>query len=205
MKTNTILRKGLVLAMTALVSFNALADECLSDWWTKNNTYVANKYTKRVTQTEAGQWEDWIWQGPIFFCTDSPGTGDCVYRWDQTHYSEYSFAVGLELSLSKVPVLGKYIGEFGFNGTATKLTGWSETYSWSQEIKKDWYARPVKIIYRRWSTGVFQGGLVARPWTECNGGQGTWYRWDSNAKFGGWKAQMETGRFARYHVWQRGT
>lgn len=202
MKTNTILRKGFAFALITLVSLNSLASECYSDWFTNQNKYIAKSSTSRVQQHQYDQWEDRIWRGPIFQCNSSSGGGDCTYRWDQTNYKEYSWGVGVSVDLKGIPLIGSVIGALTPSSSYTSTKGWSQTFAWSQIVKPGYYARPVQIVRRAWTTGIFKGGYEIVPGSNCNGGEGSWYNWNSNATFGGWGAQLEKSRYAKYDIWQ---
>ncbi|WP_052688140.1 hypothetical protein [Xanthomonas sp. MUS 060] len=154
-------------------------------------------------------WDDWIWRGPSFYC--NPKGLACTYIWTQANTSGYQWSVGVNLDVSKIPVVGDFLGMFNINGQYQQNKSYTETFGWSQIIEPGLNAQPVQVVVRRWKTGYFQGG-----WWRVNGGScqiihhlgklvsyedGNRYWWDGTARYGTWNADVEERRYAMYYIW----
>ncbi|PPU90166.1 hypothetical protein [Xanthomonas albilineans] len=154
-------------------------------------------------------WDDWIWRGPSFYC--NPKGLRCNYTWTKANTSGYQWAIGVDLDVSKIPVVGDFLGMFNIKGQYQKQKSYTETFGWSQWLKPGSTAQPVQVVVRRWKAGYFQGG-----WWRVNGGSceiirhlgriaysepGNRYWWDGTASYGNWNAEVEESRYAMYNIW----
>jgi hypothetical protein len=201
MKTKTRALNLSLFVLVASVASIANANECLMDWYTKSAPIVGKSDSAAVSDTQASNtWEDWVWRGPTFYC--NPTGGDCSYTWSKANTAGYSWAVGVKIGLKDIPVVGSAIDSFDINGTYTRTKSWTETFGWSQTIRRGQYAQPVQVVVRRWTQGHFRGADRIIKGSNCSDG-GTWYYWDGQATFGTWSADLETSRYAKYHIYSK--
>ena len=201
MKNNS---KAILLATISLfASGSSLASECLQPH--TENIVLSGKSQAIPRQQARRTWEDWIWRGPIFKCPGNGNTG-CPYRWDNTKTTGYSWSVGASLNLSKIPVVGGALSILGISGNYSQNKSLTTTYSWTINTSPGYYAQPIQVIQRRWTSGEYRGayqntGLgcsfgIASPVTR------SWYNWNNNIIAGKWNANIDVGRYATYHIYK---
>jgi hypothetical protein len=211
MKT-TLIRGALALvaALSAIPAANA-GDACFSKQESNNYSNLLGDRTSWgiAKRQNKRTWDDWIWRGPERYC--NPAGGDCDYSWTQSNTSGYSWTVGAELDVGKIPIIGSAAGMFNITGTYQQNKSYTESFGWKQTIRPGQRAQPVQVVVRRWKSGDFQGG-----WWRVNGG-GCWvskgvhgagtvagnrYWWDGKARYGSWSGSVEERRFGMYHIWR---
>jgi len=204
-------RAALALAVAASIVPAANAgDACFSKDQSNNYSNLLGDRTSWgiATRQARNTWDDWVWQGPEFYC--NPAGGKCTYHWTQSRTTGYNWSVGVDMKLDNLPIIGSALNMFNVKGQYQYSDSYTESFGWDQEIRGGQHARPVQVVVRRWKTGYFQGGW----WRVNNGGcwvstgfrgagavAGNRYWWDGNARYGSWSASVEERRYAMYHIW----
>jgi len=189
---------------------------CLANSQTKQAFQIATSKSVPVLISQASNtWDDWTWRGSVFYCT-ATGGNVCTYSWGKTQTIGFDFSVGGGFGdLNNVAVLaGSVLSLFVIEGSYGYNKSWSETFSWSQQISGGYFAQPVMVVRRRWTSGVFQGTLYKTAST-CTAGDGTggdfnfdigspgyYYWWNPNARFGSWSGNLAVAKFGMYYVHQ---
>ena len=206
--TQTALRLAVAAAGLAVVGQGFAGDGsyCLDDGVTDNAFAVGSAHDSPAVakQQASNTWNDWVWRGPKYFCT-ATGTLTCTYHWLYSHQEGYEWAAGLSISGGGVPIIGGILKAFDASGSYTRINYWTETFGWDQEIARHYFAQPVQVVVRRWTSGDFKGvnyntGNYCRMKADYADGHKYW--WNPNGRFGYWGANLEKDRYAMYHVWQ---
>ncbi|MEB3755171.1 hypothetical protein [Acinetobacter sp. MD2(2019)] len=207
------LRKTTLISFTicsVLFSHVASATTCISDTKSQNAARLGDKDSWALGKTQANKtWDDWIWRGPIFKCTNT-GTISCSYAWNETKTTGYSWGVGTSLDMPKgLPIIGDYLSLIHFNAKYDRQQSFSTSFTWTVNIQPGYYAQPIQVVVRRWVSGDFQGMQVATG-KECsydvlNGRElrhirGHEYYWDGSIRYGHWQTNKEESRYATYYI-----
>ncbi|MEB3767579.1 hypothetical protein [Acinetobacter sp. MD2] len=202
-------KKTAALALSisaAFVSVHATADACFRDDYSHNASRMGDQDSWAIGKTQASTtWDDWIWRGPIFKCT-STGTISCAYAWNETKTTGYSWGVGTSLDMPKgLPIVGDILSLVHFNANYSRNQSFSTAFTWTVNIQPGYYAQPVQVVVRRWTSGDFQG-MQVNTGRKCVWGGGSdvhdghWYTWDGSLRYGSWHTNKEESRYATYYV-----
>ena len=207
----TLVRRVLALVAAVFVISSANAgDACFSKEQSNNYSNLLGDHNSWGIATRQARhtWDDWVWRGPENYC--NPAGGDCSYAWTKANTTGYNWSVGVDMKFDKIPVVGDALSMFNVKGQYQYSASYTESFGWTQQIRRGQHAQPVQVVVRRWKSGYFNGG-----WWRVNGG-GCWvsrgfrgagavagnrYWWDGNAHWGSWSANVEDHRFGMYHIW----
>ncbi|HEY9106311.1 MAG TPA: hypothetical protein VIN58_06510 [Roseateles sp.] len=204
------IRALLALMIALVVQVANAGDSCFSKEDSNNYATLLGDRTSWGIATKQAKhtWDDWIWRGPEFYCNRKGGK--CQYSWVHSNTKGYTWSVGVDMKLDKLPIIGSTLNMFNIEGSYQRTNSYTESFGWSQDIFPGQHAQPVQVVVRRWKSGYFQGG-----WWRVNGG-GCWvskgfrgagavagnrYWWDGKARYGSWSASVEEKRFGMYHIW----
>jgi len=187
---------------------------CIANSQTNQAFQVIDNNSVPIPVTQAANtWDDWTWRGPEFYCT-ATGSDLCTYTWGKSQTIGYDFSVGGGFGdLGNIKLLGGTIlSLFGLEGSYGYNRSWTETFTWSQQISGGYFAQPVMVVRRRWTSGVFKGTYyktnsacshgdgTGGNWNLDNGTPGFFYWWNPNATFGSWTGNLAVTKFGMYYV-----
>lgn len=175
------------------------ANQCTKD---SGPIFLSKDSKAFATQQASHTWEDWIWRGPVFKCP-STGTSNCTYMWGEAKTTGYTWGVGVTLNLDKLPVIGeinKVLSLVSLNAKYDQQQTFTTNYSWNVQMMPGYYAQPIQVVVRRWTTGQYRGAIVRDKSVKCAMPSLVYYRWDGNAVAGRWTANIESSRYASYNI-----
>lgn len=156
----------------------------------------------QTTQAAGNTWDDWIWRGPIYWCSDKVPA--CTYAWGETKSTTVAWSFGALAGGQNNPATALLQLIPNYTRTTTTTT----SFTWSITMLPGQYAQPIQVVRRRWEQGVFVGAWVRAPRYDYNckptprSSAKYAYQWQGGYRFGSWANNRRESEFATYHIWR---